>query len=384
MSITFPVSEVETASQPLPALDQVSSVTNLLNARVEDMLLDDSKLVICNDAHPFAQAAHTAFYDHHPLVIGPDDIWFCLLQGFAQHVSLNSEQLRDRFVQHEGKQKLVVERTDFVLGQPNPWPEVFGTFSDQIASHIGSVHERLTPKFSTSTATHLAAYNVSLMDAFQGYFEYEMSAGCGIPKITLLGMPADWHDLKTRAQVFALYGLENWTKTLIPVLEQLEATARGDVDQLFWQSFFRFEASSGGAEMTGWIMVLFPYLRELSFRGVTNKLKPNPYLEQWQERMNAAEKREEWVTGHNIQGPSLDQIPSGLASAPVKLTDLQTGQDHKIRFVAGMMGVAQNSITLALNTTFGWAVIYEDTAPKRPQKAMLDISELLESTSVPN
>jgi hypothetical protein len=50
-------------------------------------------------------------------------------------------------------------------------------------------------------------------------------------------------------------------------------------------------------------------------------------------------------------------MPGGLASAPVKITDVRTGATHEMRFVAGMFGVVEGaSGTLA--PEFGWAITY--------------------------
>ena len=43
------------------------------------------------------------------------------------------------------------------------------------------------------------------MDTFQAYFEYRMSIGCGIPRITLTGAPDDWRSIKNVAQQLAAY-----------------------------------------------------------------------------------------------------------------------------------------------------------------------------------
>lgn len=50
--------------------------------------------------HALIEAVHTAFAEHYPLVLPPDDVWLCLAQGFAQHVEANAEALRSRFVRH--------------------------------------------------------------------------------------------------------------------------------------------------------------------------------------------------------------------------------------------------------------------------------------------
>src|SRR5262245_2018270 len=114
MQITVEVSDVALREKPETCLDVQQSIESLLQRRIEAMALADPRLVCCKDTHPFAQAAHDAFYDHLPLTISPDDIWFCLVQGFAHHVNLNAEALRHQFVRHEGKLKLRVDRPDFV------------------------------------------------------------------------------------------------------------------------------------------------------------------------------------------------------------------------------------------------------------------------------
>jgi hypothetical protein len=328
--------------------------------------VSDESLVCCKDTHPFAQAAHDAFYKHYPLTISPDDIWFCLAQGFAHHVNLNAEALRQQFVRHAGKLKLIVDRPDFVLGRPNPWPEAFTAFSDQVAQHVGRpLRDIVVADFSTTTLFHRAATEVALMDAFQAYFEYEMWCGCGIPEIRLSGAPDDWRDVRRRAASFAPYGLERWVNALLPVLDQIEATSRGHGDPEFWKSFFRYRSGSFGSAMTGWINVLFPYIKDTDGK----KLEPNPFVDTWTAEwrsalatMNHADPRQRDA----FDGPYLGQIPSGVSSAPVGLTDRMTDQRQEMRFIAGMFGVSQDPQTRGLSPTFGWAVVYDQRLPSKP------------------
>jgi hypothetical protein len=339
-------------------------VASLLRRRIEAMELDDPRLVCCKDAHPFAQAAHDAFYGHFPLTISPDDVWFCLAQGFAHHVALNAETLRHRFVRHEGKQKLKVVRPDFALGRANPWPEVFGEFSEQIAAQVGrELRDTIVADFSTTTPFHRAATEVAMMDTFQPYFEYEMLCGCGIPSITLTGAPDDWRDVRRRAGTFAAYGLEEWVAALVPVLDQIEASSRGHHDREFWRSFFRYQSGSGGSAMTGWIHVLFPYLKDDAGR-----LVPNGYLKTWPNDYRDAIASTRGGGWEEINGPHLLEIPAGLASAPVRVTDGRTGQTHDMRFVAGMFGVAQDPRSLSLSCSFGWAVTYDEVVAPKPKR----------------
>jgi hypothetical protein len=257
-----------------------------------------------------------------------------------------------------------VDRPDFILGQPNPWPEAFAAFSDQIAQHVGQgLHDDVVADFSTTNEFHRAATEVALMDTFQGYFEYEMRCGCGIPSINLTGAPDDWRDVRRRAATFAKYGLEDWMGALLPVLDEIEATSRGHGDREFWRSFFRYDSGSGGSAMTGWIHVLFPYLNDGQ-----NGLIRNTFMNGWSiECRKALEDANiaDWRTHQGFDGPYLGQIPSGLVSAPVKVNDDHQGCTHEMRFVAGMFGISQDPTTLALSPTFGWAITYDQPSPSR-------------------
>ncbi len=357
----------------MPALDREITIPTLLGGggrksshprdireksrpmrRVEAFASSNARLVWASAGNAFAQAAHDAFYLHHPLVLSPDAVWFCLAQGFARHVAVHAEELRGRFVRHTGKQKLVVERTDFLLGQPNPWPEVFSAFSQQIAASVGRVHELIVADFSTTGPVERAASEVLVMDAFQPYFEYELRWGCGIPSISLLGTVDDWKSVRRRAAMFSEFGLDGWTSALLPVLDEVVRTAEGHIDRTFWRSFFRYDSSSWGSRLTGWILTFFPYLATAS-----EPLAPNPYLKGWEEAWSKAEQH----GGRKIdpKGPWLAALPGSLASAPVRFVDLRDLSEIPMRFVAGLWGVTQDP-SGALTPEFGWAVIDDHDA----------------------
>jgi hypothetical protein len=377
MSLTFQVSDVQPSKPLMEGLDRHQALSKLLGTlpssgndrrgllekaapnafrRIEALFTSDACLVSATDAHALAQAAHDAFYLHHPLVLSPDAIWFCLAQGFAHHVALNAEALRGRFVRHQGKEKLVVERPDFLLGQPNPWPDAFAAFSNQIAQHVGRLRDLVVADFSTTGPVERAASEVVLMDAFQPYFEYEMWCGCGIPSITLLGTPTDWRSIRQRAAVLSEFGLESWTDALLPILDELVRTAEGQVDSGFWKSFFRHQSGSGPSELTGWILVLFPHLKKFGEAGAS--LVPNPYVRGWERAHRIAEARRGGK--FEPEGPALSALPSSLASAPVRFTDVRDGAIHPLRFVAGLLGVTQDAVSGALAPEFGWAVVHDD------------------------
>jgi hypothetical protein len=183
-------------------------------------------LVSSDEDHALLSAFRIAFYDHMPLGLSPDAIWIRLVRGFALHVNEHAEQLRRRFVSHSGKEKLVVERPDFLPGKDNPWPEAFETFSDQLDERTGGLTSLVRVDFSTTSPVERAVSHLMAMETFRSYFEYEMRCGCGIPTITLTGTVADWRRLREKAQRFAVYGLQGWIEALDPVLAQFSPDGR--------------------------------------------------------------------------------------------------------------------------------------------------------------
>jgi len=73
----------------------------------------------------------------------------------------------------------------------------------------------------------------------------------------------------------------------------------------------------------------------------------------WQQ--NFAKSPRGW---QDTPGPSMTEMPCGLASAPVGVTDMRTGLRHEMRFVAGMFGVIEDT-TGILSPEFGWAITYD-------------------------
>jgi len=333
MTITFDVADVPCSVARLSRVTVEKAVRSRLASTSEAQAANLDNLVE-TDVHPFVNAAHLAFEEHLPLTLSPDDVWLCIAQGFAQHVDLNAEALRGRFVRHAGKANIVVVRNEFIKGSAqNDWPGVFGEFSDGIANHIGKQRDLIVADFSTTGAIERAASEVVLMSAMRHYFEYILVTRCGIPRITLLGTPEDWLAIKRRAEVLAEYGLEHWVSELAPILAEMCAAAAGSPDRTMWQSFYKYESRSGGDSVTGWINVLFPYLRQQG----SELLVANPFLTAWRRH-----------------GPTPAAFPGGMSIAPFTWDYL--GTKLAMEFAAGFVAVSQDPASLGVRPAIGWAV----------------------------
>lgn len=325
MAITFDVSPVEVAREPLATDDFRAVLERRLGASVEACGGNVSRLVVGGEEHAFVAAARLAFARHQPLVLSPDAVWLMLAQGLAHHVNANAEALRERFVRHAGKAKVRVRHDGLRPGDPaNDWPAVLGLLSDAVAEHVGRKRDLVVCDFSTTGPVERAASEVVLLDALRSYFEFEFQTMCGIPRITLEGTTADWRAVRTRARYLAELGLEGWADALDAVLAKVEATAEGRVDAGFWRSFFKWESMSGGDRITGWINALLPYLD--GPRG------PTP----------------------NEGEPTANRLPSGICRVPFEWE--ARGEVIDMELLGGFAGVSQDPTTLALRPELAWAV----------------------------
>ena len=347
---SFPVHNVKTARRPLPAVEPDKLITDTLKVTPEAFSKPPESLNLVDVRLTFRKnrlvgAVHTAYDQHYPLVLSPDMIWQCVAQGFAIHVNKNAEKLRHMFVEHEGKKTIAVRRDEFVKGSPdNDWEGVFGDFSEEIRKNVGDeIHSLLTPEFSTTGPVERAAAQIVLMDAFKDYFDYNAYTHCGIPEITLEGTVDDWKKLREKTLSLAKFDLKWWTDTVEPILTEFVNASSGKVNNKFWQSIYKLNNGSGGPFITGWIVVLFPYLGSDS-----SNMHQNGFL-----IMNSwNETEQQFPVIRN--GVTTSSFPSGTVSTPFTWQYLQ--EELEMYFYAGFLGVSQDKKSLALRPVIGWAV----------------------------
>lgn len=276
--------------------------------------------------HPVVEAALFSFAEHLPLALRPDDFWLMISQGFAKHITMNAEELRGKFVAHEGQLTLIVIRNGFQRGSAeNDWPGVFTEFSVQIGEHIGETQKTFVPAFSTTTPMDTAAFEVVLMDAMSPYFRYEVHTLCGIPSILLEGEKADWERVLEHTRKLAAIdpSLSWWTDRVLQRLEEIVNCFDSPNDRM-WESFFKEHNGSGGSTISGWIVDFFPYIETYDKKTIKN----------------------------SFRGLKLSAFPSGLSSVPFLWKYLDT--DLPMKFFAGHMGAAH--VDGHMRPIIGWAV----------------------------
>ncbi|MEZ4298415.1 MAG: DUF4419 domain-containing protein [Polyangiaceae bacterium] len=308
-------------------------------------------------------ALAAAFAGHYPLVLSPDDIWLCIAQGFAMHVNQFPDALKGRFVGQEERVPLFVDGDRVPQSDPaNPWPDVVAALSDALALHIGRKRDLFVASFSTTGPVERTATEIVLLEAMHSYFRYDVGGLCGIPRITLRGTVDDWREIRSRVQNLTEYHLDDWVKALLPVLDQIVATAEGEPDASFWRRIVRTEEWCGVHFVDGWCNVLFPYL---TTSGRRNSVTRNAYLHFWQqiahrggllgEAIHLGERLED--RGEDVDfnsfPPRMEQFPSGLSIAP--FTWRHSEGELPMELLGGFMGLAQHD-DRALQPVIGWGL----------------------------
>jgi len=297
-------------------------------------------------------AALDAYNRHHNLILRPDDVWQAILTQFSFYVNANAEELRDCFVDFDGKKTLVIAMGGTLFSAN------FGTFAnrmvdEQIANNLKSpdVTTWLLPKFSTTTSADRVAASVTLMSTLQAYFEYVCCLLCGIPEVTLEGTLEDWEALRSKIDRLPSYDIagkdqvmSKWHKLLCPVLDEFVASARGSPDLAFWDRICSQEGGgSGPSYVSGWITVFACFTAKGNWQGDA------------QERFRRS--------GNSRATPSwpfidTSYLPVGTVSVPVLVDDNGTQYDTQMlagQFAYDVVGDAQDTV----RPRNDWCIAYE-------------------------
>ncbi|KAF0534190.1 hypothetical protein F8M41_010111 [Gigaspora margarita] len=216
----------------------------------------------------FAAAILHAYNYHKHLRLSPDDVWLTISQGVSEHINRNPEKFRNRFVQHEGKKKLIIFVVDIISGDTleGNWPEAVNRLVTAADKHVEKIDIKnlLECNFSTTTTNSLTASRIVLLDTVKSYFKFSFSTICGIPKVTLEGTLEDWMKLQEKVAHLRKLNLELdfWLDRLEPVIWNLVATYRGEVDEDYWGRIVKIDkvfGSGGGTFVSGWLINFFPY-----------------------------------------------------------------------------------------------------------------------------
>ena len=301
----------------------------------ETPLIKNSLLKYTGCSHGLYEAILHAYNKHQHLRLTPDDIWLTIAQGVSRHINLNAEKFRHYFVNHEGKERIVIFAGDILRFNENhllkgDWLEVVNRLvveTDQAVEKV-DIKTLLECDFSTTTKNSLTASRIVLLDTVKAYFSFGGTM-CGIPKVTLEGTLEDW--LKVQEKVIRLRQLnldfDFWLDKLEPVICKLIETYKGKVDEEFWakivsEQFF----GSGSHEIGGWVLAFYPYKKN------GNKM--------------------------NCDSFEPEDIPDGRVEVPFDVDGLPL--KFVVRFLGAQQETLEDSNEVIASPVIGWYVINDE------------------------
>ena len=217
---------------------------------------------IVGQPNGFVNAAIQAYNQHLHLSIRPEDVWISILAQFSHFVNANAEELRSKFVAHEGQKELVIVD----VGTIHTYD--FGIFATRMTAELEKnvldqdLRRWIMPSFTTTTYTDQVVAAVVMMGTLQKYFTYGCCLLCGLPSVTLLGERSDWESILMRLEKLPSFGEEarQWYELLKPVITRFVKTFdEPDTEETkdFWQRIVhRFGGGSGPRYYSGSVGLL--------------------------------------------------------------------------------------------------------------------------------
>ena len=306
----------------------------------------------------FFEAVLLAYSNHWNLRTSPDDWWFCFIKTVSYAIQVNSRkpEVRNMFVDFQGKKNLAVQIND-------GWPVFedldFSSFFDSISSEImknvkvPEFVDGVTADFTTTTPVQRIVSQITLMSSLQGYFNFLLLGGCGIPAIEMTGTEEDWKKLLSKLKVVKTLlepirdhiGLADaWWSLVTKIFRALLDTNRGHPDEDWWSRIMTYERpygsgeylSSGPPRYSGWIVEFL-----------------------------------KGKVGSEI-GYLIGDFPSAVVTVPLYVTDLQTGENDKGALVAGMVGLTVHESVgndrVSIQPFQGWSLLLPKDSPLRQKR----------------
>jgi len=314
------------------------SLRKIISKDVLDHSLDPNKSLAYIDTNvPLLNGFYTAHTNHYPIRIKPDDIWLLIVQAFSNHINANSEELRQYFVDYNGKKTLQVFYGLNSIYEVNR--KVLENFSlqinEQMIKYLGKeILDILTPNFSTTTYDSSIVCKISIMGAFKKYFDYEMDClGCGIPYIILEGTADDYKKILFKAQSLKKFKFEWYIDRIIPHISKMIEAKEGKIDVDYFKSMIQkkevTELKSGGSGMmyeeqvdyiSGWIINFFAYYGGQS--DFSDRIEPFKESE--------------------LKVEDFKRLADQMLIVPFTIKDLVHNKEYLMKYKVGFVGCDQN------------------------------------------
>ena len=142
------------------------------------------------------QGFYSAYENHLPIRLTPDIIWLLIIQGFSHHVNFNAKELREKFVNFEGKKKLEImipKYHSYKQMKSEDYENLFENLTEKIKENVGEeLINTIDFNFSTSNRITKVVGYASIMSSLKKFFKFMgFCHVCNYPYIILEGKLED-------------------------------------------------------------------------------------------------------------------------------------------------------------------------------------------------
>ncbi|KLO04876.1 hypothetical protein SCHPADRAFT_917878 [Schizopora paradoxa] len=289
----------------------------------------------------------------------PDDVWIAILSQFYLFVNAHAEELRSKFVPHEGKEEIKV-----YVEAPSRYYVSYDWMAEEMTKKMKEkivdpeLVKFIIPKFSTTTPIDTAVGCVMMMGTLKHYFDFVCCITCGIPEITILGTKEDYKDILKRLDKFEEFGEEPrvFAALLRPIVREFidvfnvqakDPSAAINID--FWSRILHYESGGSGPDyISGWATAFCAWNKDGKWQG--------PKLDTFSEPISEKERNEsiEFYKKHpksrgiyygppalflgDVRYPvvEFENVPNGFCEVDVLIDD--HGTKYDCMMVAGHVG----------------------------------------------
>ena len=230
------------------------------------------------------QGFYSAYENHLPIRLTPDIIWLLIVQGFSHHVNYNAKNLREKFVNFEGKKKLEIiipKYHSYKQMKSEDYAELLENLTEKIKENVGvELINTIDFNFSTSNKITKVVGYASIMSSLKKFFEFRGDCHmCNYPYIILEGKLEDWENILKKTKDLSKYDLEKWVSMLELPLKEIIETKKGKINKQFWKNILYPDKIDEIIEIgtykyktiqvdgiNGWLCTFFPYYTDGYFR----------------------------------------------------------------------------------------------------------------------
>ena len=199
---------------------------------------NDSQKLLQNKIKGFVDMAIECYNKHRPLYIDPKVIWVTIVHQVYLLITYNSEKLRHKYVNFQGKKDIELIRGDIDLDA------IALEFANKIDDIIidKDFKKWICTKFSTSDNGDEVVLSIMMMGIFKNYFNYMVTL-CGIPEINILGTLQDWELLKQNLsnildfECLEEYKIKKWHDDLNNLIDNFISAKQNTIDKDYWKNF---------------------------------------------------------------------------------------------------------------------------------------------------